>query len=596
MLSSILVLALSTTAQFEYMNPEHELGLGNFRSAIYYHNPPDPVNVRTLNFFYPATHLSIPCYVSIEIKAAYNSYSSDDSVFGRKWTFNHNIFVREAITQIEVIEGDGYVNAYTRERNLEDSTKSLVQSIIVNLKKDDAINKKLKVDTEYKEIEKRLLNDKIYRQQMAKNVVKSARPLGPGEYFSLARGQSSLIKNADGTYERKFQNGSKEFFNNRGKLTKSQDRNTNYISYTYLDGNLTKISDMCGRTVDFTYYSTPAARGLIRTIADSLGRTLTYTFDGNKQLISYITPEKGVVEFRYDAKGNLVEVKNSQEQDQNFSLTFNESLEVKSQIGPEKNRTEYRRTFVANDPNNSITELQKYNGTESTGREVHEFKLGEFETVTKYDKAGKETSKITKKFSKQTGYPVSILNSRGEGDLFDYDSNSGNLISRENIPTKEKLIFSYEPRCNQVTNVKVTKPGAPEKETAFKFDDKCNVIEAVETQNKQKTGWVTVLHTPQGKPKFLIDKQNNQQIAFTYWQYGKPESITLKDVGTLLVTYKSNGEIEDNGVKTKPHGKGEQAFKGQDPATYQAAILRQVRGTLDTILALLRPAGLNIGL
>lgn len=595
MLSLILAAGLAATASIDwYESPTSELGTGNHRTQMFYHWPPDPVNVRTLNFYFPSTHMVLPCFFQIEIRAAYNSYSGDESVFGRKWTFNHNITVREAVTQIEVVEGDGYVNAYTRERNLEESTKSLISNIMVNLRKEDALNKRPKSSEEYKEIEKRLEEDKIYRQQMAKNVVKSARPLGPGEYFSLARGQSTLIKNSDGSYERRFQNGSKEFFNKAGRLTRSQDRNANFLTFIYTDNNLSKISDMCGRSVDFTYFSTPAARGLVRSITDSIGRSVTYNYDGNRQLVSYIDANKATHEFRYDSRGNMIEYKNSADASSNFSLTYNEASEVKSQLGPENNRTEHKRTFVANDRNNSITELQKFIGSESAGRELHEFKLGEYEIVTKFDKSGKETSKVTKRFSKQTGYPISILNSKGEGDIFEYDAASGNLISRENIISKEKFIYSYEPRCNQVSGLKITRPGGSERNTQYRFDDKCNVVEAVQTEGTNRIGWIEVKHNAQGRAAFLIDKQNNQQIAFTFWQFGKPESITLRDVGTLLVKYKVDGEMEE--VKTRPHGKSEARFKGQDPAAYQPVILREVRTALDIMLGLLRPAGLTIGL
>jgi YD repeat-containing protein len=351
---------------------------------------------------------------------------------------------------------------------------------------------------------------------------------------------------------------------------------------------------MCGRSVEFAYFSTPAARGLVRSISDSLGRTMTYNYDGNRQLVNYVDAQKITHDFRYDKKGNSVEYKNSSDPSASFTITYNEESEVRSQLGPEKNRSEYKRSYIANDRNNSITEIQKFDGAALVGREIHEFKLGEYEIVTKYDKSGKELSKITKRFSKQTGYPVSILDAKGEGDLFEYSGDTGNIISRENVVSKEKLTYTYEPRCNQVNGLKISRPGVPTKETQYKFDGRCNVIEAVQTQSGNRIGWIEVKHNAQGRAAFLLDKQNNSQIAFTFWQYGKPESITLRDVGTLLVKYKPDGEMEE--VKTRPHGKGEARFKAQDSAANQAVILREVRSTLDVMLGLLRPAGLTIGL
>src|SRR5436305_803906 len=73
------------------------------------------INKRTLNFFLPVNHLTLPCFMPIEIKAAYNSYANDASIFGDKWTFNHNIRVRSARNKFQITEGDGFVNSYTRE-------------------------------------------------------------------------------------------------------------------------------------------------------------------------------------------------------------------------------------------------------------------------------------------------------------------------------------------------------------------------------------------------------------------------------------------------------------------------------------------------
>lgn len=589
-------LLLSSLSLYFYpvSHEQGELGWGHSNTKLYFHFPPDPVNVRTLNFFLPVDHVSLPCYLSIEIKAAYNSYSGDESIFGKKWTFNHNIRIKDATTHYEISEGDGFINRYTRERNLEEATETLVQQILIAQKKEDAQKSQLKDGTVYKELEKRLKEDKAYREEMAEKLIKVARPLGPGKYYSLARGQSVLEKKPDGSYERSFQNGSKEFFNRNGRLIRSQDRNGNYLTYVYQEEDLIRINDMCGRNVSFVYHKTGSIKGLVKSIQDSLGRVWNYSFDNARNLVSFVAPGAKKTEYRYDKYGNIIEVKNTADADQNIRLTYNEKLEVQTQIGPGNNKTEYKRSFVANNPNHSITEITKFNGTQFAGREIHEFKVGEYELVTKFDASGKEVSKKTKKLSSETGYPVSILDEKGFGDLFRYDAETGNLLHRESVPSGESIDFTYNTRCNQVSTVTIKKPNKAPLVTTYKFDPHCNVIEAIETQNQKRTGWVTVEYTGQGKTKFLRDRKNKKEIAFTYWQYGKPESITLRDIGTLLVKYEPNGEIQS--VETFPHGKGKERFKNQEKAQYQSIILQEVRTALDSILSYLRPAGLNIGI
>ncbi|MGA0164601.1 MAG: hypothetical protein ACO3LE_10230, partial [Bdellovibrionota bacterium] len=157
----------------------------------------------------------------------------------------------------------------------------------------------------------------------------------------------------------------------------------------------------------------------------------------------------------------------------------------------------------------------------------------------------------------------------------------------------ESIEFKYNPKCNLIQNINRKLPDESQTQLNFTFDSRCNVIEAIENSGKTKTAHVSAEYTPQGKTKFLRDLKNNLEIALTYWEFGKPESITLRNVGTLLVKYQKNGEIE--GVDTFPHGAGKERFKDQDPTKYQAVILREVRSALDNILQYLRPAGLSMG-
>ena len=334
--------------------------------------------------------MSLPCFLPIDIKTAYNSYSGSDSIFCKKWTFNYNISVKDAVTHFEVTEGDGYVNRYTREKNIEEANKALVQQILIAQKKNDAMKSQIKDESHYAEMEKRLKEDKAYREELAKDMIKTARPLGPGTYYSLARGQSNLVKKADASYERNFQNGSKEFFNNKGQLTRSQDRNGNYLTFAYQNDQLIRINDMCGRNVAFTYHAKAPHQGLVSSLKDSLNRTWTYNYDEARHLSSLRGPDNLQIDYAYDKIGNIVRIRHSNDPGQNISLSYNEKYEVQSQVGPGDEKTEYKRSFVANNQNHSITEITKFKGSSPAGRELHEFKVGEIEIVSVYDQNGKE--------------------------------------------------------------------------------------------------------------------------------------------------------------------------------------------------------------
>ena len=65
---------------------------GSFYRDFYIHHPPDPVNVKTGNFYYPLQDLYLPCFgIPLEVFRAYNSYNKSNGPFGPGWTFNYDI-------------------------------------------------------------------------------------------------------------------------------------------------------------------------------------------------------------------------------------------------------------------------------------------------------------------------------------------------------------------------------------------------------------------------------------------------------------------------------------------------------------------------
>lgn len=590
MISFLFFSALvATTAD----NQSSELGWGDKNTRLYFHYPPDPVNVRTLNFFLPLDQLSMPCFMPIEIKAAYNSYSGSSSIFGDKWTFNHNIRVRPRQYRYDVLEGDGFVSNYYKEKNLEATKIAIVDQLLIAKKKADVLAGGLKAASTYEDYRRQALKEESFRDEQTEKLLGGVKLIGPGTYYGLARGPSTLEAKADGSFKRNFQNGAYEVFDNQGRIIKSSDRNGNSIEYAYTGDNLSRINDMCGRYVSFTYQSDPALKNLAASIKDSLGREIKYAFFPTRRLKSVTDYNKKTTEFTYDKNGNMISLilPNPGE---SFSLEYNDKFEVVKQKGPGTLETRYERTFVANNINHSITKLSKYRDGKMTGQEVQEAKKGEFETSTKLDGAGKQIKKETRKISAETGYPSSILDESGQGDLFEYDKDSGNLMRREAVPSGEAMEFKYDAKCNQVSKITALAGKKVASEMTFTFDDRCNLKESIEMSGKEKRNWVTLKYTSQGKISFMTDQINNKEIAFTYWKYGKPESITLKDTGTLLVKYSEGGDIQK--VDTFPNGKGTEQMKAMSATEKQTAILGEVRSVLDRLLNYLRPAGLNIGL
>ena len=231
---------------------------------------------------------------------------------------------------------------------------------------------------------------------------------------------------------------------------------------------------------------------------------------------------------------------------------------------------------------------------------MHENKVKEFKLVTKFDAYGKEIEREKTTYSPKTGFPSSILDGRGMGFLYDYNPDNGNLLRSEEVPAGVIQELKYSEQCPEmVANMKTTQPDQSKKtsvikNTVYQYDARCNVVRIDEKTGDRLTAQITLEYfVENGKMKFLRDSISKSEFAFTYWAYGKPESITLKDQGTLLVKYSADGDHMEK--KVFPNGKAKETFKKSKPEEIETTILSAIQGNLSYLINFLKPAGLNIG-
>ena len=103
----------------------------------------------------------------------------------------------------------------------------------------------------------------------------------------------------------------KYYFNAAGRLTRQQDRNGNYLAYTYDgSGRLWKITDVAGRVTTLEYLG---SGGRLSKITDMALRVSTYGYSsGNLTTIKHAvaTPDEVTTILDYDDANQLVSVKN----------------------------------------------------------------------------------------------------------------------------------------------------------------------------------------------------------------------------------------------------------------------------------------------
>ncbi len=93
-------------------DPDNCLGKSNGFDKFYVHHAPDPVNLRTGNFFLPIKDLSLSCFgIHLEVYRSYNSFSKKNNSFGVGWSSNYDIKIAISdVGTLKIVESDGFVN------------------------------------------------------------------------------------------------------------------------------------------------------------------------------------------------------------------------------------------------------------------------------------------------------------------------------------------------------------------------------------------------------------------------------------------------------------------------------------------------------
>jgi YD repeat-containing protein len=112
-----------------------------------------------------------------------------------------------------------------------------------------------------------------------------------------ARVQSTLVKNADGTYKLTTKSNMTYRFTSAGVLTSIEDLNGNTVNLTYdPQGRLSTVTGAGGTALTLAY----DGQGRLSTVAGPANVVYTYGYDANGDLVSVTDPEGGVRTYAYN--------------------------------------------------------------------------------------------------------------------------------------------------------------------------------------------------------------------------------------------------------------------------------------------------------
>ena len=115
---------------------------------------------------------------------------------------------------------------------------------------------------------------------------------------------ATLVRNADGTYTLRLEDGERVYqFGSGGRLNSETDGDGAQLTYAYSLGNLASITDPSGGVTSFTY-----SGGLLTKMTEPGGAVHAYTHDGNGNLTTHQAASGATTRMYYDLKDNLTRI------------------------------------------------------------------------------------------------------------------------------------------------------------------------------------------------------------------------------------------------------------------------------------------------
>lgn len=250
---------------------------------------------------------------------------------------------------------------------------------------------------------------------------------GTDHYLKLAEGETAKWEDEDGLgltltkYENNIfiDNGSTtqtyESTANGGKLLSEKDEHKNTITYTYTDGDLTKITDGSGREVQLKYKSSTNGKKVVKRITKPDGTGIDIAYTTAKDKVTSISFNDGhISQFEYDDDYNLISISG-------VSDNYMKSLPT------------YKFSYT----NGKVTNITEY-GTDGTEGNHLNISYNADNTTVFTDKQGHSETHIFD----NSGSTVSVLNSNGYATS---SENTGLVINNSaNAYTKNYITESTE--------------------------------------------------------------------------------------------------------------------------------------------------------
>jgi YD repeat-containing protein len=530
------------------------------------------VSLKNGNFFVGYTDIIYPGGFDTKIERVYNSKTPFKGMFGWGWGNEYEVYLSVSADGSVVVHeyGGGAENRFVPlnfssaelDKAAEDLSK-VAQSFgaVSGASALTAYKDKIKKDSNFRndEWEKFRAQGKIAARQLAKGAqLKSTR-------FSY----QYVTKIADG-YQRDFDTGRAEKFDEMGRLVKISDKNGNFISIVNKPG-YKELVDNFNRKMVLKFN----ARGLLSEIEGENRKQSKYLYNARDELVTSTDVDKNTYNYKYDDQNrhNLVKIDYTDKTNMAIEYYGKDKFEsvksIKDRDGTvtsyeyKSDKENYSASVKVKGADGKVVSDSRYdyyNGRKPDGEEWTQ------RLVTVLDG---ETTDTT--YSENCGLPE-VIKRGAQTTTFKYDNRCH--VMKKTSP-EEVTELTYDAIVGKVNYVSVkTIEAGKEKETGwskFTYDSKGNLITASNSEGKGEK----LVYDKVGRIQAITD-QDHHEVFFKYNENSKPVEITDPKIGTITVSYTNSGEI-----------------KSVDSSSGRK-IASQVTKEFQELLDIIRPAGVTL--
>lgn len=522
------------------------------------------VDARNANFSDSWYDIDIPgSGYPLRVTRAYNSRSLYNGIFGFGWCSDIETSLEvTAEGNLKVTEcGDGAEVIYRRKDFSKEEVNETIQKIVAAYTKEQPNTK----SNTLQKLKTELTQDRFLREQFADRF-KIEKPVAEGSIFYANGRENEYILKEKSGFARNLSDGTIQKFNVQGQLAFNYDKNGNYIKYLNQNGLVREISDNNGRKLTFEYY--PSKK--VKSITGPNRINALYKYKGVNDLQWVKTGEGNNYSYEYDDLHNLTRIAFPDKTQK--KITYDKNKDWVTSFTDRQGCVEkYDWVLSKEDPkNNYYSTLKKT----CDGKLLVSSRF-EFWFKSRPDGDGKYLAKtmstvnestVETTFHPQFGKPTSVVQN---GVKTDYEYYPNGLVKTR---TTGKLVttFKYEDKSKKVSEVKTG-----DRLTSFKYDKLGNLVSATSSDGMA----VSLVYDDKGRITSITD-QAKRRVNIAYEErFGKPKVVERPGVGAIEVQYKPNGDIKE--VKSKKGG---------------PTVAVQVASTFNSLLELVAPAGIDLGL